>query len=198
MNDSELEQRLKAAREPVFAPDYLESFPQTVLANLRSARRCRALTRGPWLPRLAWGLAAAACLLIAFTVGQWRGRVENGGSGDVLADLKVVQETLGMFPNRVRAIVRDANGINLVLSDSPDVPASTPIYVRICDGRHCSSLVTFSGQEIQVAGQKMTVLSESDGGIILEGNKFVWSSTGKIYARNGLKIEARPLSSAIM
>jgi len=53
--------------------------------------------------------------------------------------------------------------------------------------------VTFSGQEIQVAGQEITVLSDASGGIILEGNQFVWSSTSRIYASSNLKIEAKPL-----
>ncbi len=103
-----------------------------------------------------------------------------------------------MFPNRVRAIVQDRQGLSLILSDQADVPASTPIYVRICDGKNCSSLVTFSGQEIQIAGQKLTVLSNGSGGIILEGSQFVWSSTARTYAGKHLKIEAKNLGSVAM
>ena len=103
-----------------------------------------------------------------------------------------------MFPNRVRAIVQDERGINLVLSDNDDVPVSPPLYVRICDGKHCSSLVTFSGQEIQIAGQKITVLADARGGIILTGNQFVWSNTERTYAGNHLKIEAKNLGSVAM
>ena len=112
---------------------------------------------------------------------------------DVLASASVVQETLALFPNRVLAIVHDEHGLNLVLSDQADVPSSTPIYVRICDGEHCTSQITFSGQEIQIAGQKLTVLSDGGGGIILEGKQFVWSSTSQIHARSNLKIQAKPL-----
>jgi hypothetical protein len=117
---------------------------------------------------------------------------------DVLANARLVQETLALFPNRVRAIVQDERGLNVVLSDQENVPASTPIYVRICDGKNCSSLVTFSGQEIQIAGQNLTVLSQPDGGIILEGNKFVWSSSERVYAGKALKIEAKNLKLAAM
>ena len=105
----------------------------------------------------------------------------------------MIRETLAMFPNQVRAIVQDERGINLVLSDRDNVPVSTPIYVRICDGKHCSSLVTFSGQEIRIAGQKLTVLSDTQGGIILTGNQFIWSNTERNFADNRLKIEARNL-----
>jgi hypothetical protein len=196
MNDPELDRKLKAARGPALDRLYQETFPQTVLRNLRSAPRIPVRRRWSGWPRLAWGLATAACILIAFAAGHWHGR--KLASQDVLADSKLIQETLAMFPNRVRAIVKDEHGLNLVLADQAVVPDSTPIYVRICDGKNCSSLVTFSGQEIQVAGQKLTVLSEADGGIILEGSKFVWSSTLRSLAKNGLKIEARSLPSGAM
>jgi hypothetical protein len=78
------------------------------------------------------------------------------------------------------------------------VPDSTPLYVSICDGKHCSSLVTFSGQEVHVAGQKMTVLSDAHGGIILVGNRFLWSNTERGYANNDLKIEAKAIGLAAM
>jgi len=191
MNNSELEQKLKAAQGPALDAGYQAAFPQHVLANLRSTSRPSAPVQARffWRPRLAWALAVASCILVAFLAGRWHGRLEAGQ--DVLADAKVIQQTLAMFPNRVRAIVRDERGINLVLSDKEDVPVSTPIYVRICDGKNCSSLVTFSGQEIQVAGQKVTVLSEAHGGIILEGNRFVWSSGGGGQLKRGMKIEAK-------
>jgi len=145
--------------------------------------------------RLAWAFGLVACIVIAFAVGHWRGRTENEmvHASDTLASAELVRETLSMFPNGIRAIVEDEHGLNLVLSDSDDVPVSTPIYVHICDGRQCSSFVTFSGQEIQIDGQKMTILSDASGGIILEGNKFVWSSTSRIDASSNLKIEAKPL-----
>jgi len=103
-----------------------------------------------------------------------------------------------MFPNRVRAIVRDERGINLVLSDKDDVPSSPPIYVRISDGKNCSSVITFSGQEIQIAGQKLSVLMEGDGGIILAGNGFVWEGGKQICASKNWEIQARSLGSITM
>lgn len=196
MNNSELEKKLKAARGPALEPDYAEDFARMVLAGLRSTPQEMPHTKHSWRPRLAWGFAFAACILIAFVAGHWHARME--ADNDILANSKVIQETLAMFPNRVRAIVRDERGINLVLSEKEDVPVSPPIYVRICDGKNCSSLVTFSGQEIQFAGQKLTVLSEADGGIILEGTKFVWSSAARNYTSKAITIETRLLRAAAM
>lgn len=194
MNKPELESILKKARLPEIPEESLAMFPRRVVARLK---RNEPPLRAPrhFLPRLAWTFGLATCIVIAFAIGHRNGRMETKAAlaTDSLANIKLIHETLAMFPNQVRAIVEDEHGISLVLSDNNDVPASTPIYVRICDGRQCSSLVTFSGQEIQIAGQKITVLSNASGGIILEGNKFVWSNTSRIYASSNLKIEAKPL-----
>jgi hypothetical protein len=196
MNNSELEKKLKAAREPAPDKGYQESFPQMVLENLRLAPQKIIQIKHPWRFRLAWGFATVVCVLIAFAAGHWHSRMET--DKDILTNSKLIDQTFAMFPNRVRAIVQDEHGINLILSDQENVTASTPIYVRICDGKHCSSLVTFSGQEIQIAGQKVTVLSEAGGGIILEGNRFLWANGEEVYAGVKLKIEAKNLSLVAM
>ena len=196
MNNAELDKKLKAARGPDLEAEYQADFARTVMAGLRSAPRERVTAPRPWWPRLAWGFAMLVCIFIAFAAGRWHGRKQ--AEQDTLANAKLIQETLALFPNRVRAIVHDEHGINLVLSDKDDVPASTPIYVRICDGRNCSSLVTFSGQEIQINGQKLTALADGNGGVIVEGNRFAWSSGAQNHAQKGVKIEARLLSVGSM
>jgi hypothetical protein len=199
MNTPELESVLKKARTPEISGESLEMFPRLIAARLnRNVPAVRA-TRN-FSPRLAWAFGLAVCAAVAFAIGHWSGRLERGTipATDSLASLKLVREMVAMFPNRVRAIVQDERGLNLVLSDYDDVPVSPALYVHICDGKHCSSFVTFSGQEIQVAGQKLTVLADARGGIILEGNQWLWSSMEPIYAGNHLKIEARDLGSIPM
>ena len=196
MNDAELDRKLQAAHEPSLEADYQQDFPRQVLAGLRSSPSRRPATP-VWRLRLAWGGGLAfVCLLAGFALGRWHGRGEiSAGTGsDVLADAKIVGETLAMFPNRVRAIEQDGQGIKLVLADQPEVPNSPPLYVRITNETNSSSMVTFSGQEIQIAGQKMTVLAESGGGVIVMGNDFAWSSGTVGELHNGIKIEARRLA----
>jgi hypothetical protein len=189
MKKSELDSILNRARLPEVPEESRELFPRRIVVRLQNNAVQSPQVR-KFLPRLAWPFGLAAGVIIAFAIGHWSGRMEpkNLAASDSLADLKLIRETMAMFPNRVRAIVRDERGMNLVLSDQENVPASTPIYVRICDGEHCSSLVTFSGQEIQIGEQKLTVLSQPDGGIILTGNQF-----GK-----HLKIEAKNLGAVTM
>jgi len=199
MNQPELDSILKKARLPEIADESSAMFPRRIVARLKR-NEPPARTARHFLPRLAWAFGLAACVVIAFAIGHWSGRTETKAApeSDSLAGVKLIRETMALFPNRVRAIVQDEHGLNLVLSDNADVPASSPLYVRICDGQHCSSLVTFSGQEIQIAGQKITVLADARGGIILTGNQFVWSNTERTYAGNHLKIEAKNLGTVAM
>lgn len=196
MNKFDLNAVLKAAKIPKGSEEYWDDILCEVLAQLRRPMRASSRNQARWLPRLAWGFAVtAACLVAILAVGHWRG---GTASKDALQSAKLIRETLAMFPNRVRAIVQDERGLNLVLSEHEDVPASTPIYVRICDGQQCSSFVTFSGQEVQAGGQKVTVLADARGGIILTGNKFVWSNTERNRAGDHLKIEAKNLGPVAM
>jgi len=195
MNDFELEKKLKAAQVPSRDEDYWESFPRLVSAKLRSAPATRSVERH-WLPRLAWGGSIAfACLVLGFVIGHWHGQSQKNDAFALLQNEKVLREAWTLFPNRVRAIVQDEHGLQLVLSDQPDVPTSTPLWVKICNGKQCASLVTFSGQELNIAGQKITVLADAQGEIILEGSRFVWSDLTRNFAPASLKIEAKRLKA---
>jgi hypothetical protein len=195
MNDSDLDKKLKAAQIPARDEDYWESFPRLVSAKLRSAPTTRPVEH-PWLPRLAWGGGIAfACLVVGFIIGHWHGQSQRHDADALLQNEKVLREVWTLFPNRVRAVVQNERGLQLVLSDQPDVPASTPLWVKICDGKQCASLVTFSGQELEIAGRRITVLSDAQGGIILEGSQFVWSSSGNHLGPGKLNIEAKRLKA---
>jgi hypothetical protein len=199
MNKRELDSILKRAQPPEISAESLEEFPRRVIAGLKSDIPPR--TAGPsQFPFLAWAGGLAACLLMALAIGYFHARAESEriSSGDILASAKLIREMLAMFPNRVRAIVEDAQGVNLVLSDDNNVPASTPLYVRISEGSNYSSFVTFSGEEIQLAGQRVMALADARGGIIVMGGKFVWSSAEGISAGNHLIIQAKTLGSAAM
>ncbi len=202
MKKPELDSILNQARLPEIPEESLELFPRRIVTRLkRNEPSVRAPQNvSPLLPRLAWAFGLAACVVIAFAISLKHGgiKTEAVSTNDDLADIKVIRETLALFPNRVRAIVQDEHGLHLVLSDTDDVPASPPLYVSICDGKNCSSLVTFSGQEIQIAGQKVTVLADAHGGIILTGNQFVWSNAERTHVGGHLQIKAKNLGPAVM
>ncbi len=195
MNDPELDSILKKAHLPQPPAEFWADLPGEVMLRSNRARVAGDFPRRSLFPRLAWGFATVFCILIAFAIGHWRGQTEKeaNASQDVLTNLKLVQETLEMFPGQVRAIVEDQHGLNVVLSDTNNVPPSSPLYVRVCNGKECAAVVTFSGQEIQIAGHQMTGLSDARGGIILVGNDFAWSSSEPTMAKNDWKISAKNL-----
>jgi hypothetical protein len=202
MKQPELDSILRQARLPEISEESFEMFPRRIVTRLKHDEPSTRASQNfsPRLPRLVWAFGLAACVVIVFAISQKHGRIkpEAVSPNDALADIKVIRETLSLFPNRVRAIVQDERGLNLVLSDTEDVPASPPLYVSICDGKKCSSLVTFSGQEIQIAGQNVMVLADAHGEIILAGSQFVWSNLERSEAGNHLKIEAKNLGLAAM
>jgi len=146
-------------------------------------------------PGLAWALATAACVLVAFGIGYWHGR---SGATDPLLNTTLVRETLAMFPNQVRAMVQDEHGIKLVLAEHRNVPTSAPLYIRINDGQHYESFLTFSGQDIVVAGQTITVLADARGDVILAGEHFFWSDIKPARLAGHWTIQAKTLGEIAM
>lgn len=197
MNDSELEGILKAGPAPDRTPEFWKDFPRRITTKLHwQARRAAdpVPEKSRQVNRLAWGLSIGmACLVIAFALSHWRGRRPSDG---LLQNEKVVWEVLAMFPNQVQAIVQDENGLSLSLADEPNVPSSTPLWIKICDGKQCRSVVTFSGQVMQVAGELVEVLADARGGVMLVGDHFFWSSQ-KTARNDHLRIDVQLLNHVL-
>jgi hypothetical protein len=194
MNDSELNRILKTAKVPEPPEEFRAQFPRRVMAHLQWKTAATPSRTTHWFPRLAWTLAGvAACLLVGFLAGHWRGHTDAMAENGFLQNEKVIKEMLAMFPHRVRAVVQDEHGLNLVLSDKDNVPMSAPLWVKVCDGKRCATMVTFSGQEVRLGQRDITVLADARGKIILAGDNFVWSNGEPMLAGNQLKIEAKPL-----
>ena len=199
MNQPELDSILKRARLPDIPSESQELFARKVVSRLKqnpppvNSARINPLS-------FLWAIGLSACLVLAIMISFRNQPLKSGSlsTSDTLADIKVIQETLALFPNQVRAIVENDQGLNLILSEKEDIPVSAPIYVHICDGRNCSSFVTFSGQDIPVEGQAVTVLVDARGEIILAGQQFVWSNADRIQAGNHLKIEAKLLATTTL
>jgi hypothetical protein len=203
MNDDKLNEILKSASVPERAGEYWEKFPGRVIAKLhwrkqnaeaRQFARPRASGfRFLRLPVFGAGLAVA-CILLGFGVGFWKGRQSIAPERAQLAEaLKCYREIAGLFPNQIQSIVFDQKGAHLVLAEQPNVPASTPLYVKICGSAGCQRFVTFSGQQIQVNGDTFDVLVDRRGDVMVVGAQSVWSSSEPLQSVGGYRIEARPL-----
>jgi len=192
MNHDQLERLLKSVPVPPREAGYWENFPRDVVHRLQFPTPAPSLGPSKRRPRMVWLFAAAtasAILALALIL-----KPASRPTPQFLLNEAAVGELLAMFPNRVRAILQDAQGLRLVLSDEPDVPSSTPLWVRVCRGTQCLSAVTFSGQEVPLDGQSAMVLADARGGVILVGERFAWTSQAPNRGAGGLRIQAAPLS----
>ena len=169
MNDK-LNQVLKSAQVPERSPGYWEYFPKRVTARLNDRAALQSAPAGSWRWVLGWTVAGIVCgLMLAVFFLHSR----PAAPADYA---KLYRELSTMFPNQIRAIVTDENGVRVVLADAPDVPASAPLLVNICSAKQCSHVITFSGQQIPVGSGAAEVLTDGHGNIIVAGSRFVWSS----------------------
>lgn len=177
MTNNELERLLKTSKAPHRDNLFWENLSENVIRRIQQrppeSDAMRPKLRSNFAP---WGIGLATTCLI---VGFWFG-FHNPSSRDTKKQLaaarKYFREVESLFPNQMRAIVFENGEARLLLSDKPDVPASSPLFVKICSGKNCRSLVTFSGQQIQINGESFEILSDHKGDILLVGNKSIWSS----------------------
>src|SRR6266567_3593041 len=191
MPDFDLDNILKSNPLPERPADFWEELPKRITTKIEWRRNQPGSKRKtPGGGRLLWWLAGAlACVVIGFELGQWRSGRETGRS---LQDQRFINEVLAMFTNQVQAIIQDEKGLQLSLADKPNVPSSAPLWIKVCDAQGCRSIVTFSGQVVQIAGRNVEVLAEAGGGVMLVGDRFFWS-TEKSTTQENVQIRVHAL-----
>jgi len=204
MKNSELDQILKSALVPDRPGAYWDQFTRRVMAKTDRLRtRADAETNHPrtepfWFrsrfqfATVGLGLAIIG-LLVGFVLGFWQGRNLSITGPQLAAARKYFQEIETLFPGQVQAIVFDPQGPHLVLAEHSNVPASSPIYLRICGPKGCQSYVTFSGQQIRINGETCEVLLDHQDNVLLVGQNWVLS-TAQAPAKHAIyQVSARPL-----
>src|SRR5205807_3264137 len=106
---------------------------------------------------------------------------------------KYIREIEALFPNQLQAIVLDQKGARLLLADHSNVPASPPLYLKICGPYGCQRFVTFSGQQIRINDDLCDVLIDRQGNVLLVGRELLWSSSEPAGKARPYRIEAKPL-----
>ncbi len=198
MNNSELEKLLKSAPAPDRAPEFWEEFPKRITARFHwQANRATAPeTASRGLSPLAWALGAAAVCLVFVFVNHQNTNITGETVGHFAEAEKCYREIESLFPNQVQCIIFDETGPRIVLGEKADVPASTPLYLKICGPRGCQRVVTFSGQQIRVNGETCDVLLDASGNVLLVGKQLVWSSASLNRETGRYRIEARLLEAS--
>lgn len=182
-------------------PGSVEIAPDVDAAVMRAARDHLKSSRPPLSPRFSarmlWPLAAAACFLLVWfsirpmTPEKTVTKAQPAREEDAAAI--ILREVSALFPNQVRSIVRDESGLQMSLADEPDVKPTQALVLKVCEPRGCKEIITFSGQNIEVAGHPVTVRTENGDRVILDGGRFLWSSDLKENPAPGIHIESRKL-----
>jgi hypothetical protein len=204
MNNSELDQLLKAASPPERAPELWDTLPKRITARLHwQPKRDAASLVEPrrflllFQARVVWALGATvvglAVALVFFALPHPR-RLHSGSQLATVG--KCFREIEALFPNQVRAVVFDERGARIILAEQADVPDSPPLYLKICGPNGCERVVTFSGQQIWVNGDACDVLQDADGNVLLVGDNIAWSSASVNRDMGRYHIEARPLGTS--
>lgn len=145
-----------------------------------------------------WPLAAAAaCFLLAWLFFQSAPSGKNLINTPIArqedAAAVILREVCALFPNQVKAILKDESGLQMTLSDEPDVKPGQALLFKICEPKGCREIITFSGQNIEIAGHQVTVRAETGGSVVLDGERFRWSSDHNENPEPGIQIESHKL-----
>ncbi len=182
MTDAELNELLRQAHTPERAPDYWDSFSYRVRAALPAAGQRETLPRPAEVrPRGGLRLTAAlglvaACLVLAVMVISRRVCPLSLTPQDLATANTYLRELEALFPNQVQAVVFEPSGPRLELADGAEVPAALPVYLRTVGPNGCRSFITFSGQQIRLNGERIEVLVDARGEVLLVGGDTAWTS----------------------
>jgi hypothetical protein len=161
------------------------------MAAIRDKRSTRAFAR-----RLM-PLGAAACAALAWLALRPPEAADNNAGPPVTPEEDVasvlLREFSALYPNQVKSIVQDSHGIELSLADQPYASSGKPLALRVCEPRGCREIITFSGQNIEVAGHAVTVRTGNGDRVILDGERFMWSSDLEESPAPGVHIKSRRL-----
>jgi hypothetical protein len=114
MNDSELQQKLKALPVPERTEEYWNDFPQSVSRQLRKPV-IRAEVDERWRTRVACQFAAsAACLFVGLLVLN---QPLRAASSAVVKQEIALRHELNTLPRNLRILMADEHGMHYLIAD---------------------------------------------------------------------------------
>lgn len=201
MKDSELNKLLRSVRPPERSPEEKSGFPGAVVHQLSRPVRQSSGAGGIGnlrIPLLGVGFAVA-CLILGFIAGRFPEKqveapVVAAGTPDYG---KLFKEVALLFPDRLRGVVVRGNEVELLLAEQPERPATNPLLVEICQNGRCRTVLTFSGQKLEVDGHTIEVLAGADDRLIVLADSQVWTSQNPSEIVDGFRINAHYLSAKL-
>ncbi|MCD6050415.1 MAG: hypothetical protein K0Q55_1818 [Verrucomicrobia bacterium] len=200
MKDSELDKLLRSVQPPERSPEEKVAFPQQVIRQLfrPGHQQTVIVVPKPRFPLWALGFATA-CLVIGFLVGRFPGPpVQPPGAAVSTPDYaKVFKEVAALFPDRLRGVVVRGDELELVLADQPERLTANPLLVEICQDGRCRTVITFSGQKLEVDGRSIEVFTGTDDRVIVLTDNQLWTSQNPGEIVDGFRINAHFLHAQL-
>ena len=198
MTDRELKKQLELVMPPAVnevARDRALHHATVALAAQPKDSACASEGRHAWRAAYGW-VALFAVMLVAGLVmirPSLPVPVANGG-----ADLRTLAQVEGLFPGQLNAVIESDGDVQLDLAGASSPGATDqPVLVQLEGGGHRLRVLSYSGRSvtIELKGARFTfeALVTSDGGVVLVGDDFAWSSA-QPKSLAGYKIQARPLT----
>ena len=193
MTPDELNQRLRSVPLPPRTAEYWEEFPSRIRTACSTPQRpADARPSRPSLPQRLWwnwmAWAGAAGLVLAAAVWTFRPAPSDFSAEEVAGYSRVWHEVDALFPHQVRSVVFGPGGPVLVLSEQPTLPNEPTLMVRGCGPTGCLTVLTRSGQQVTLGGERLEVLQDVHGKVLVAGASSVWPSAPGV-----LRIQARVL-----
>ena len=114
MNDSELQQKLKALPVPERTEEYWNDFPESVSRQLRKPV-VRVEVDERWRTRFAWQFAAsAACLFVGLLALN---QPLRAASSAVVQQEIALRHELNALPKHLRILMADEHGMHDLIAD---------------------------------------------------------------------------------
>lgn len=196
MNDDLLKKRLAELEVPEpdeTARERALHRALVALANSAKTNKVPAEKRRPALWR--WVLAAGA--LGAFVLAVWPGG--QPAKENSLAWQRTLEQVEALFPGQVNAVIERDGKFAVELTDHAAGGTGQPVVVEFVQGPHVLRVLSYSGRRVcvELGGAKACFepLITADGGVILAGEDFLWSSEHPA-PQAGYRVQARFLHPA--
>jgi len=200
MNDPELDKLLRSAKVPQQTEEQKAEFPADVVRQL-SRPQGRVAAPEVKRPRFSlWATGfALACLVIGFMVGRFPDKPIASPQAAAKAPdyAKLFKEVAVLFPDRLRGVVVRGGEMELVLADQPERTATNPLLVEICHNGLCRTVITFSGQKLDIDGRSIEVLTGANDRVIVLADNQLWTSQNPSQVVDGLRINAHLLQASL-
>lgn len=144
-----------------------------------------------WLPLGTVGLAVLMTLVcvLLFQSGERLAQART-------AARDILNQFAATFPGQLEAVVQKNGETNVLLSDEKIEPSSQPVEILLQKGNERVRVLSYSGREVcvEIAGKKtcLEVLAQSNGQVIVSGERYLWSSENPA-TLEGYKLEASAL-----